>query len=159
MKRFCVTIALAMCVSASFAGPNEPRVNFVPASKLLTDVQKAPENPPNVRVLTYLSSPGYSAIFVRRDKPGKAELHTKQLDIWYVVEGSGTLVTGGSLVDSKDTEPGEVRGKSISGGTTRHLAKGDFATIPANVPHWISAIDGKEIIYMVVKVTESPAGK
>jgi len=159
MKRFSVMIALAMCVSASFAGPNEPPVNFVPAAKLLADVRKAPETAPNVGVMTYLSTPGYSAIFVRRAKPDKSELHTKQLDIWYVVEGGGTLVTGGSLVDSKETEPNEVRGKSISGGTTRHVAKGDFVTIPANVPHWISAIDGKEIIYMVVKVTESPAGR
>ena len=47
-----------------------------------------------------------------------------------------------------------MRGKSISGGTVRHVAKGDFVTIPANVPHWIKAIDGKEIIYLVVKVTE-----
>ena len=154
MKRMSVLIVAVLCCAAAAAGADKSKVQFVPASKLLEEIRKAPEEAPNVGVLTYLSTPNYSAIFVRRPKPELAELHTKQMDIWYVVEGSGTLVTGGSLVDRRDTGPGEVRGRSISGGTVRHVAKGDFVTIPANVPHWIKAIDGKEIIYLVVKVTE-----
>jgi len=88
---------------------------------------------------------------LRRTKPYRAEVHKHFVDMWYVIEGEGTLVTGGSLSAATETEPDEFRGSTIVGGEERHIAKGDFVRIPAGVPHWISKIDGTEIIYLVVK--------
>src|SRR5262249_17701029 len=67
----------------------------------------------------------------RREKPGMAEIHTKDADIVYVLDGTATLVTGGEAVNAKATEADEFRGSEISGGDTRRLAKGDVIIIPA----------------------------
>ena len=50
-----------------------------------------------------------------------AEIHTRDTDIIYVLQGSATLVTGGTAVDAKDTGPEELRGTAIEGGETREL--------------------------------------
>jgi glc operon protein GlcG len=87
----------------------------------------------------------------RREGPGMVEVHTKDTDIVHVLEGSATLVTGGEMIDGKATEPDEFRGKSIRGGETRHIAKGDVIIIPNGVPHWFLQVDGP-LSYYVVKV-------
>lgn len=83
----------------------------------------------------------------------KVEVHDKDTDIFYITEGGGTLVTGGTAVGMKTTESGEQRGDSINGGTTRQVTKGDVVVIPAGQPHWFSKIDGS-LVYFVVKVTK-----
>ena len=76
----------------------------------------------------------------RREKPGMAEIHTKDADIVHVLDGAATLVTGGSAVDAKETEPDELRGSSIIGGDTHELKKGDVIIVPAGVPHWFREV-------------------
>src|SRR5687767_2576931 len=76
----------------------------------------------------------------RREQPGQAELHDHDTDIFYVLEGSATFVTGGRIVDSTTTAPGEIRGASIQGGETRQLQKGDIIVVPAGTPHWFKAV-------------------
>lgn len=88
-----------------------------------------------------------------RDGPGMAEVHTKDTDIIYVVEGSATLVTGGKVVDGKQTEPNEIRGPSITSGETKTLAKGDVVVVPNGTPHWFKEVGGP-FNYYVVKVAE-----
>jgi len=86
-----------------------------------------------------------------RDKPGVVEVHTRDTDIIYMLEGSATLVTGGSLVDAKTIEPEEIRGRESSGGETRVITKGDVVVIPHGTPHWFKEVKGP-INYYVVKV-------
>ena len=66
-------------------------------------------------------------------------------------------MTGGRLVDGKSMEPGEIRGQTISGGIARHIGKGDLIDIPAGVPHWVSAISGKELVYLTCSYTNQCA--
>ncbi len=87
----------------------------------------------------------------RRATPGQAEIHTRDTDIIYVLEGSATLVTGGTAVGAKETEADELRGSAIDGGVTRRIAKGDVITIPAGTPHWFKDVPGP-IAYYTVKV-------
>ena len=94
----------------------------------------------------------YPVFGARRTAAGKAEVHADFTDVWYVIEGAATLVTGGSVVDGVSTAPGEVRAQSIKDGSSRLIHKGEFAVIPAGTPHWISAVEGKEILYIVVKM-------
>ena len=90
-----------------------------------------------------------------RDAPGLAEMHEGDSDVWYVLAGGGTLVTGGTLVDAKVTGSGEQRAPSIRGGTEHAVAAGDLVTIRPGVPHWIKAVDGR-IRYLTVKVHVPP---
>ena len=87
----------------------------------------------------------------RREAAGQAEVHVKDADIIYVLEGSTTFVTGGTLVDGKTTAPDEIRGAAIKGGESRRLGKGDVIIVPNGTPHWFKEVQGP-VLYYVVKV-------
>jgi hypothetical protein len=91
---------------------------------------------------------------VHREGTGDAELHETQADILVVQTGEGTLVYGGQMMDPKTTAPHEVRGPGISDGIEKALAPGDVVEMPAKVPHWVKVAPGKQITYLVVKVTQ-----
>ena len=88
----------------------------------------------------------------RREAAGMAEVHTRDTDIVYVLDGAATLVTGGAVVGGQTTAMDEIRGASIEGGETRRLVKGDVVVVPNGVPHWFKQVDGP-LLYYVVKVT------
>jgi glc operon protein GlcG len=84
-----------------------------------------------------------------RDKAGIGELHTKDADIIYVLEGTAVFVTGGTLVEPKTIAADEIRGKEIAGGETRHLSKGDVIIVPAGTPHWFKEVSVPFNYYVV----------
>ena len=85
----------------------------------------------------------------RREKPGMAEVHTRDADIIYVLDGTATFVTGGEAVNLKMTEADEMRGAEIRGGETRHLSKGDVIIVPAGVPHLFQEVSNPFLYYVV----------
>jgi uncharacterized RmlC-like cupin family protein len=87
-----------------------------------------------------------------RNASGQAELHQTKNDVFYVISGNCTLVTGGTIPNAKTTQPHELRGAAVSGGQKRKIGPGDFLTIPAGVPHQMLLDGGGEITYAVVKV-------
>ncbi len=89
----------------------------------------------------------------RRIVAGVVEIHTHDNDIFYIVDGTATFVTGGTPVDPKEVSPGELRAKSIVGGTEHQLTKGDVILIPHGIPHQFTKVDAP-FLYFVVKVTE-----
>jgi mannose-6-phosphate isomerase-like protein (cupin superfamily) len=95
----------------------------------------------------------YKVLCGRRIIPGSVEIHTSDTDVFYILDGSATFVTGGTAVDQKTTAPGEIRAKSITGGTEHQLTKGDVIIIPHGTPHQFTAVSGP-FLYFVVKVTQ-----
>lgn len=87
----------------------------------------------------------------RREKPGQAEVHNNDADIIYVLDGTATFVTGGTVVDPKNIAPDEIRGFTIEGGETRRLKKGDVIIVPNNTPHLFKEVSNP-FLYYVVKV-------
>ena len=87
----------------------------------------------------------------RREKPGQAEIHSKDADIIYVLQGSATVITGGEAVDAKTIAPDELRGASIREGQTRQIAQGDVVIVPRGVPHQFVEVTNP-FLYYVVKV-------
>lgn len=87
----------------------------------------------------------------RREKPGQAEIHTKDADVIYVLQGAATFVTGGEAMDAKNTAPDELRGSSIKGGETRKIARGDVIIVPHGVAHQFLEVTNP-FLYYVVKV-------
>ena len=96
---------------------------------------------------------GHYTMVAHREGTGSSEVHEHEADIFVIEDGEGTLVIGGKLVDSHLEKPGELRGKSISGGENIHYAPGDIIHIPAGVPHQLLVEKGKQVTYFVVKVT------
>ena len=101
--------------------------------------------------VSLVSGGNYKVDASHRDEAGMVEVHTRDTDIIYMLDGSATLVTGGTLVDAKTIEPEEIRGKGSHGGESRLVAKGDVIVIPNGTPHWFKEIKGP-INYYVVKV-------
>jgi quercetin dioxygenase-like cupin family protein len=89
----------------------------------------------------------------RRETPGLAEIHTRDTDIVYVLEGAATLVTGGKAVRARNIGPEEIRGETIEGGDVRRIVKGDVVVIPNGVPHWFKEVSSP-LLYYVVKVSK-----
>ena len=89
-----------------------------------------------------------------RSQSGKAELHEKFADFYVVVDGSATLVSGGTILNGAPSAPGEVRGDSVEGGKEMKLKKGDIVHIPANIPHQLVLAKGDTFQYFIIKVQE-----
>lgn len=98
-----------------------------------------------------VSAPDLLVSGSHRSGPGKVEVHEKETDVFYVVDGEATFVTGGKMVGGKVTKPGQLMGSSIQGGQTHHLSKGDVMVIPAGTPHWFQEVP-QSVSYYVVKV-------
>ena len=88
-----------------------------------------------------------------REKPGQVEVHDKEMDVIYVVDGTATFVSGGKIVGAKNSRPDQWLGTDITGGTTQKLVKGDVIVVPAGTPHWFKEVPGP-ISYYVVKVVK-----
>ena len=106
---------------------------------------------------TLVHYPGHFTMLAYRSQSGAAELHQKYADVFFIVEGSATLLTGGTVVSPQTTEPGEIRGKDVEHGKTQVVHAGDVVHIPAGVPHLMKLESGAHVLYFVVKVQETPA--
>jgi glc operon protein GlcG len=93
----------------------------------------------------------------RREAPGMAEVHERDTDIIYVLDGTATFVTGGTAVEATTVAPEEIRAKTIQGGQTRQLARGDVIVVPNGVAHWFQDVKGP-FTYYVVKVRATDGG-
>ncbi len=136
--RWILWAALAVPLTASGAPP----VTFVGHERVAEALTKGGDLV-KASDLTVLGS--------HRAGPGQVEVHDKETDVFYVVDGAATIVAGGTMVGGKATGPGQWRGKEIRGGEARHLEKGDVMVIPAGVPHWFKEVS-PSISYYVVKV-------
>jgi mannose-6-phosphate isomerase-like protein (cupin superfamily) len=87
-----------------------------------------------------------------REVDGKCELHKVKADVIVIQTGTATLVTGGEVIDPKDTAPNEIQGSGIKGGVKHEIGPGDVIEIPAGVPHQFFVAPGTQITYLVVKV-------
>ena len=87
----------------------------------------------------------YRINIVHRTRPAGALAHAGNTELHYIIEGSGTVVTGGTIVPGADGKPA-----SITSGVTQRVAKGDVIIVPANSPHWYSQVDST-ITYLEVR--------
>jgi mannose-6-phosphate isomerase-like protein (cupin superfamily) len=81
-----------------------------------------------------------------RASVGPATIHVREAEIFYVMEGAATMVTGGKLVNEKLQREANYQGTAIEGGMERKITKGDFIVVPENTAHWFSAIDQTLIV-------------
>lgn len=84
-------------------------------------------------------------------KPGRPAVHPAEAEYAIVLEGSGVLVSGGTMVDPKVSKPNLVEGSRIEGGATRPLGPGDVILVPAGAPHWFG-ITGERLVLLGIKL-------
>lgn len=147
MRQPVAIVALALlAASPGGAARPEPSVTYLPGSRVSAAFEHGEP---------LLEVPAYKIHASRREAAGMAEVHERDTDIIYVLEGTAKIVTGGEVVDGKTTAPGEIRGASIRNGEARSLAAGDVMVVPSGVPHWFVEVEAP-FLYYVVKVTGPP---
>ena len=110
---------------------------------------------PNI-IQSIISLAPIAANLEYRASVGPAASHAKDAEMFYVVDGAGTLITGGKIKDEKPQNADNATGTAIEGGQTRKVAKGDFIMVPEGVPHWFSAIDST-LVLMSIHVPHAAA--
>ena len=100
-----------------------------------------------------VTTPQLSISSNRRTGPGQVEVHDRDTDTFYVLEGDAAVVVGGTMVGGTRTAPNQQRGTSIMGGEVYQLHKGDVIVIPAGIPHWFRDVP-RVVVYYTVKVTK-----
>ena len=83
----------------------------------------------------------YSINMEHRVMGQAAAIHEKEAELFYVIDGSGTIVTGGKLVNEKRTNEANLTGTAVEGGVSKKISKGDWVLVPENVPHQIPNVD------------------
>jgi uncharacterized protein GlcG (DUF336 family)/quercetin dioxygenase-like cupin family protein len=136
-----IAIAGAAAFDAAMKSPGSP-VTYLSAKQV---TQAFVKGMPLVRGMNYKVDASH------RDEPGIVEVHTRDTDIIYMLEGTATLTTGGTVIGGKTIEPEEIRGRESKGGDSRMITKGDVVVIPHGTPHWFKEVKGP-IKYYVVKV-------
>jgi mannose-6-phosphate isomerase-like protein (cupin superfamily) len=91
-------------------------------------------------------------MIAHREGSGQAEWHDKLADVIVISQGDVTMTLGGTIVDGKEVQPGEIRGSAIQGGTEVKMGPGDVEYIPPKTPHLMTLAPGKQVTYFVTKV-------
>ena len=149
------TTALALvAIPAQAQAPAAPEMKTFTSSAdvqaLIANARKIHKAEPTV-TQPILSLAPYRASLEYRTATGPAAVHEKEAELFYVIEGSGTLTTGGKLKEEKRQNPTNLGGTGIDGGQSRTVAKGDFIIVPEGAPHQYSDIKG-ELILMSLHV-------
>lgn len=98
--------------------------------------------------------PQHCAMLSFRSRSGEVEVHDRFADLFVVLAGAATLVTGGTVTGARIVGPGETRGDAIAGGTLQNLRPGDVAHVPAGTPHQMLLKGDETITSLVMKVQE-----
>src|ERR1700730_7836094 len=115
-----------------------------PGAALAAAIAKLPQDRPvgSTQIYRLQGDKPYTVNVEHRiSQPQAAAVHETEAELFYVIDGSAIMTTGGKLVG--ETRNGaNLSGKSIEGGTPTKLTKGDFFMVPEGVPHWFNQIDG-----------------
>jgi mannose-6-phosphate isomerase-like protein (cupin superfamily) len=99
--------------------------------------------------------PRHCAMLSFRSRDGQGEVHENFADLFVVLEGRATLVTGGMVAGAESIGPGEIRGTSVEGGAQQNLRAGDVANVPAGTPHQMLVAGDQTVTCLVMKIQEN----
>jgi mannose-6-phosphate isomerase-like protein (cupin superfamily) len=161
-----VALFMLIVLFALVAAETKPTLaTYVTSADIQAVFKQAPENGVTDKQIRSVSvgkgNVAVAAVY-RSAKGNNGSIeHDQVTEIYTIVEGSGTLVSGGKMANTERLKPDDptvrvlagpsVRGSAIENGESRKVGPGDVIIIPAGVPHWFSAIDGA-IRYSVVRV-------
>jgi mannose-6-phosphate isomerase-like protein (cupin superfamily) len=122
------------------APTDRTKASVFSAADLAAALAKLSDERPSASVRVFSLAPYNVNVERRLPRPQGASLHEAQAELFYVIEGSATLLTGGML--TSPTRSGtNLSGTGIEGGTRQRFSKGDFLLVPSGVPHQFVDID------------------
>jgi len=151
MRIFVIVLAATLAASLMAQQPAAPKT-FASAADVAALMAKAKSDRKQDQanfIQQILTLAPYNANLEYRAAVGPAAVHEKEAEMFFVIDGSGTLVTGGKLVGETRTNAENLSGTAIEGGTTRNVAKGDYFIVPEGAPHWFSKINGTLVLMSI----------
>ncbi len=149
MRAIGICVASILFVASAMAQPAQSTKTFSSAADVQALIAKAKserkDGQPMVAERILQLAP-YNANLEYRASVGPAAIHEKEAEMFYVIDGTATMVTGGKLANEKRTNPENLSGTGIEGGESRDVAKGDFIIVAEGVPHWFSKIDSTLVL-------------
>lgn len=138
-----------------------PPATYMSEQQILADLDRAEASSASAAGWSVTVAPGISVRRRSSSVENYAVMHPYSMEIYRILEGSGTLVTGGVLVLplAESTDPNVIRTQNgIDGGLARQVRAGDVLVLQPGTPHWFSQIDGESITYMEsrVRITTHP---
>jgi mannose-6-phosphate isomerase-like protein (cupin superfamily) len=140
MRVLLTAILLVFHSTASFAQAPAPaptdraKATHFTAADLQAALAKLPSDRPSGSVRVFSLDPYNVGVEQRQPRPQGASLHEAQAELFYVIDGSATMITGGTIADGKRSGT-NIQGTAIEGGTRIVFNKGDFIMVPSGVPH------------------------
>ncbi len=161
MRRGLVALSIVLSGSLAAAQTPPPPAVDVTAADIRAFLDRLPKDRVSDLPIRIADVGGYKVgvygVFRPKASVQTAIAHeTKVSEIYYMLEGTATLVTGGTMVDRKDaglspnTKLPNYRGSRIEGGVTRRVGPGDVVIIPGRVPHWWSHLES-DIKYLIYR--------
>ncbi len=144
-------LAVSLVAQAPKGAPPAPKL-FTSSSEIQeliarSKAQRTKDQPTITQRI--LSLAPYNANLEYRASVGPAAQHDTEAEMFYVIEGSGTLTTGGKLTNETRQNADNLQGSGIEGGKNQAVAKGDFIIGPEKTPHWFSKIDGTLVLMSI----------
>lgn len=159
MRRFMLLPIFALAMGAQ----SPPPATDIPNDQIQAFLKALPRDRVSDLPIRVADVGGYRValygVFRPKDSKQEANVHeTKITEVYQILEGSATLVTGGTLINPRHVAPPStsIRGDGIEGGVTRHVSKGDVIIIPGYLPHWWSKMDS-DLVYLITR--PDPEGK
>ena len=162
MRKIITGMFLLLIASAATASAQAPTgATDITAAQVQAFLKDAPRDRNSDRPIRVVDAGGYQVgvfgVFRPKGAPPNATVHqTKVAEVYYVLDGAGVLVTGGTL--KKPATPRQsnlgnwtdVASNGIEGGMSRHVTKGDVIIIPGGVPHGWASTEG-DVTYLIVR--------
>jgi mannose-6-phosphate isomerase-like protein (cupin superfamily) len=143
MRTIAIALSLTLFAAAAVAQKAPAQKLYTSASDVQALIAKAKaerkDQPTIAQQLLGLAP--YNVNLEYRASVGPAAIHEKEAEMFYVVDGSATMITGGKLVNEKRNGD-NLGGTAVEGGNAREIGKGDFIMVPENTAHWFSKING-----------------
>ena len=149
------------------AGPlaaqtSDAAANYASAADIQALVAKAKADhkvgEPNTLESIMMLAP-YNVNLEYRTGVANSAVHEHEAEIFVVLDGSGTVVTGGKLAGGKRVDAANWQGTGIDDGVSRPVAKGDVIFVPENTPHWYSHVNGTLVLMSMHVPRPVPAAK
>ena len=143
----------ASVVAQQPAAPAQPqtdrtKASIMTAADLQAALGKLPTDRPASSVRVFSLAPYNVNVERRLARPQGASLHEAQAELFYVIDGAATLLTGGRLIE-QTRNGNNLSGKGIEGGVAQKFGKGDFLIVPSGVAHQFVDIQSPVVLMSV----------
>lgn len=165
MRRIAFGLLLAMASAAGAGAAGSDSSLDIPGREVDNALQRSAEQPDADELLRVMNVNGdynLGISVVHRTRTGgrqiaPAAVHTEVTEIFHIIAGTGTVVTGGTLEPPQQNENDARSGPTILGsrivdGITRGVGPGDVIVVPPNTPVQFTEVNSAELVYLVLRV-------